>query len=134
VIIVASVSCIFGLGSPRTTSEMVSGCAGEQTIDRDEMLRRLVDLQYDRNDIDFKRGTFRVRGDVVEVWPAYEEFAYRIELFGDEVDRSTIINPLTGETLPARRSSLHLPGQALRHARGPHRRRSRGDPPELDSG
>ena len=66
---------------------------------RDEMLRRLIDLQYSRNDIDFKRGTFRVRGDVVELHPSYEEFAYRIEFFGDEITNIDAINPLTGELL-----------------------------------
>ncbi len=99
VIIVASVSCIFGLGSPSDyKSSMVSLAAGD-VVERDKLLRRLVDLQYQRNDLDFKRATFRARGDVVEVWPAYEEFAYRIEMFGDEIDRLDLINPLTSEVL-----------------------------------
>ncbi|MGB9623297.1 MAG: excinuclease ABC subunit UvrB [Phycisphaerae bacterium] len=99
VIIVASVSCIFGLGSPEDyKASVVSLRRGEQ-VERDELLRRFVDLQYQRNDVAFKRGTFRVRGDVIEIHPAYEECAYRIELFGDEVDRIEMINPLTGETL-----------------------------------
>src|SRR5262245_66151993 len=70
-----------------------------ETVDRDALLLKLVDIQYQRNDVAFERGKFRVRGDVIEVWPAYEEFAFRIELFGDEVESLAIINPLTGETL-----------------------------------
>src|SRR5438128_10801248 len=73
----------------------------DENIDRDTMLLRLVEIQYERNDVDFKRGKFRVRGDVVEVWPASEEYAYRIELFGDEIDALAIINPTSGETLRA---------------------------------
>jgi len=99
VLIVASVSCIFGLGSPiEYTKSVVPIRKGEPT-DRDEMLHRLIDLQYSRNDIDFKRGTFRVRGDVVELQPSYEEFAYRIEFFGDDITNIDAINPLTGEIL-----------------------------------
>jgi len=98
-VIVASVSCIFGLGSPEDykASVIVLDLGGR--IDRDELLRRFVDLQYNRSDMDFKRGTFRVRGDVVEIHPAYEQFAYRIELFGDEIERLEMINPLTAESL-----------------------------------
>jgi len=99
VLIVASVSCIFGLGSPVDYKRSVVPIRKGVETDRDEMLRRLVDLQYARNDIDFKRGTFRVRGDVVELHPAYEEFAYRIEFFGDEITNIDAINPLTGELL-----------------------------------
>ena len=97
VIVVASVSCIYGLGSPRDYLEMMVTLRPGDTVDRDELLLRLIDIQYDRNDYEPSRGKFRVRGDVVEVWPAYEEFAYRIELWGDEVERLSIINPLTGE-------------------------------------
>jgi excinuclease ABC subunit B len=99
VLLVASVSCIFGLGSPVDYKASVLPIRKNETIDRDEMLRKLIDLQYARNDIDFKRGTFRVRGDVVELHPSYEEFAYRIELFGDEITAIDAINPLTGELL-----------------------------------
>jgi excinuclease ABC subunit B len=99
VIIVASVSCIYGLGSPADYKRMMIFLPKGQTINRDELLLRLVDIQYERNDIAFTRGKFRVRGDVLEVWPASEEYALRIELFGDEVDALAIINPLTGETL-----------------------------------
>jgi excinuclease ABC subunit B len=99
VIIVASVSCIYGLGSPTDYKRMMVHLGKGETVDRDNLLLRLVDIQYNRNDIDFARGTFRVRGDVVEVWPASEEFAFRIELFGDEVEALAVINPLTGETI-----------------------------------
>src|SRR5262245_27358602 len=99
VIIVASVSCIYGLGSPSDYKAMMVRVVKGETVDRDHLLLRLVDIQYQRNDIAFERGKFRVRGDVVEVWPAYEEFAFRIELFGDDVDALAIINPVTGETL-----------------------------------
>ena len=97
VIVVASVSCIYGLGSPKDYLEMMVPLTVGGTIDRDDLLRRLCDIQYSRNDIAPARSNFRVRGDVVEVWPAYEEFAYRIELWGDEVEKLSIINPLTGE-------------------------------------
>src|SRR5436305_3926136 len=100
-IIVASVSCIYGLGSPSDYKAMMVRVVKGEIIDRDQLLLRLVDIQYQRNDIAFERGKFRVRGDVVEVWPAYEEYAFRIELFGDEVDALAIINPTTGETLRA---------------------------------
>lgn len=97
VIIVASVSCIYGIGSVEDYGDMALRVAkGERRV-RDKLLRQLTDIQYQRNDIDFHRGTFRVRGDVVDVFPAGEEVAYRIEFFGDEIDRITRINPLTGE-------------------------------------
>ena len=99
VVIVASVSCIFGLGSPEEYKQKVIRLDRGQTIDRQDLLRAFNDLQYNRNDTDFKRATSRVRGDVVELHPAYEEYAYRIELFGDEIDRLELINPLTGEQL-----------------------------------
>ncbi len=99
VIIVASVSCIYGLGSPEDYREMVIPIATGETIPRQKLLRRLVDLQYHRNDMDFHLGTFRVRGDVVEVFPGYGEHPFRIELWGDEVDRILEFNPVTGEVL-----------------------------------
>lgn len=99
VIIVASVSCIYGLGSPEEYQEMYVHLGKGDSIERNKLLRSLIDIQYERNDIQFIRGTLRVRGDVVEVFPAYEEFAYRIEFFGDEVDRISIINPTTGNTV-----------------------------------
>jgi excinuclease ABC subunit B len=98
VIIVASVSCIYGLGSPIDYQEMVISLRPGMIKDRDEMVHKLIDIQYDRNDMDFRRGTFRVRGDVVEIFPAYSgSEAYRIEFFGDEVERITEIDTLTGE-------------------------------------
>ena len=99
VIIVASVSCIYGLGSPSDYKRMMVYVPKGEVIDRDNLLLRLVDIQYQRNDIAFERGKFRVRGDTIDVWPASEEVAYRIELFGDEVDALSVIHPLTGETL-----------------------------------
>ncbi len=100
VIIVASVSCIYGLGDPIDYSSMTLTVRPGVQKSRDEILRRLIDIQYMRNDINFTRNTFRVRGDVIEVMPAYEfERAYRIELFGDEVDRIAEVNALTGEIL-----------------------------------
>lgn len=100
VIIVASVSCIYGLGSPIDYKNMVLSLRPGMTKDRDEILRKLVDIQYMRNDMNFVRGTFRVRGDVIEVFPAASsDRAVRIELFGDEIDRITEINVITGEIL-----------------------------------
>jgi len=99
VIVVASVSCIYGLGSPSEFKGLRLDLRGGQSFDRDEILRRLVDIQYTRNDIDWRRGTFRVRGDVVEIRPAYEEHGVRIEMFGDRVERISVIDPLTGKTL-----------------------------------
>lgn len=100
VIIVASVSCIYGLGDPIDYANMTLSIRPGMTKSRNDILKRLVDIQYTRNDINFSRNTFRVRGDVIEVMPAYEyERAYRIELFGDEIDRIAEINVLTGEIL-----------------------------------
>lgn len=98
-IVVASVSCIFGLGSPDEYKRKVIRVNKGDTLDRQDLLYQLNELQYSRNDIDFKRATFRVRGDVVEIFPAYDQFAYRIELFGDEVDALQYIDPTSGELL-----------------------------------
>jgi excinuclease ABC subunit B len=98
VIIVSSVSCIYGLGSPEAYYGMLLPLQVGQRIPRDQILRKLVDIQYERNDIEFGRGTFRVRGDIVEVYPSYEEHALRIELFGDDVDALTTFDPLTGKS------------------------------------
>ncbi len=97
VIVVASVSCIYGLGSPKDYLEMMIPLQIGDEIDRDKLLLKLVDIHYERNDYELARAKFRARGDVIEVWPAYEEFAFRIELWGDEVEKLSIINPLTGE-------------------------------------
>src|SRR6188474_737476 len=99
VIIVASVSCIYGLGSPDAYYGLVLPLEKGQRIDRDQILRKLVEIQYERNDHDFARGNFRVRGDIVEVIPSYEEQGLRIELFGDEVDELTSFDPITGKAL-----------------------------------
>jgi excinuclease ABC subunit B len=99
VIIVASVSCIFGLGSPEDYKASVIAVKIGETIERNDLLGRFADLQYARNDIDFHRGTFRVRGDVVELWPSYESFAVRLEFFGDEIEKINYINPVSGEIL-----------------------------------
>ena len=99
VIIVASVSCIYGIGSPDDYSEMSIDVIKGERRQQDKFVRLLTDIQYKRNDIDFHRGTFRVKGDVVDVFPAGSDFAYRIEFFGDEVDRITQIDPLTGEIM-----------------------------------
>ena len=98
VIIVSSVSCIYGLGSPEAYYGMLLPLQLGQRIPREQILRKLVEIQYERNDMDFTRGTFRVRGDVVEVYPSYEEQALRIELFGDDVDALTTFDPLTGKS------------------------------------
>ncbi|KYD25428.1 hypothetical protein B4113_1835 [Geobacillus sp. B4113_201601] len=103
VIIVASVSCIYGLGSPEEYRELVVSLRVGMEIERNALLRRLVDIQYDRNDIDFRRGTFRVRGDVVEIFPASrDEHCIRVEFFGDEIDRIREVDALTGEVLGER--------------------------------
>ena len=100
VVIVASVSCIFGIGSAESYYGMLIDLQAGQQVDRDELLRKLVDIQYDRNDLDFHRGTFRVRGDVVEIFPASEEErAVRVEFFGDEVEAISLVDPLRGRVL-----------------------------------
>ena len=99
VIIVASVSCIYGLGSPEAYYGMLLPLERGQRITREDILRKLVEIQYERNDTEFGRGTFRVRGDIIEVIPSYEESGLRIELFGDEVDALTTFDPLTGKSL-----------------------------------
>jgi excinuclease ABC subunit B len=99
VVIVASVSCIYGLGEPEEYRSFVCSLRRGQSVSRDELVRRLIDMQYERNDIDFSRGKFRIRGDTLEIQPAYEEIALRIELFGEEIERIMRIDPLTGEVL-----------------------------------
>ncbi len=111
VIVVASVSCIYGLGSPEDYRKMMVPLKVGQSIDRDEMLLRFVDIQYDRNDVDFSRGKFRVRGDVVELWPAYEEIGYRIELFGDEVETLSVIDPTSGAVLEKKQEMFVYPAK-----------------------
>jgi len=110
-IIVASVSCIFGLGSPEDYKASVVSIRTGQQVDRNELLGRLADIQYTRNDIDFQRGTFRVRGDVIELYPSYESFAVRIELFGDEIEQISYINPVSGETLAVEDEAFIYPAE-----------------------
>ncbi|MDP9431685.1 MAG: excinuclease ABC subunit UvrB [Actinomycetota bacterium] len=99
VVVVASVSCIYGLGTPQEYVDRMVQLEVGQEIERDKLLRRFVDIQYTRNDLAFTRGTFRVRGDTVEVFPVYEELAVRIEMFGDEIERLMYLHPLTGEVV-----------------------------------
>ena len=109
-IIVASVSCIYGLGSPEDYRDLMLSLREGQESDRDGILRKLVDIQYSRNDFDFHRGTFRVRGDVVEIIPAASsEKAIRVEMFGDEVERILEIDTLTGEVLGRRKHVAIFP-------------------------
>ena len=111
VLVVASVSCIYGLGSPEDYRKMMVRLQVGDLIDRDEVLLKFVDIQYERNDVSFERGKFRVRGDVIELWPAYEEIGYRIELFGDEVERLAIIDPLTGGVLETHQDMYIYPAK-----------------------
>jgi len=128
VIVVASVSCIYGLGSPQEYLDRTIGLEVGQTVERDLLLRALVDTQYTRNDLAFSRGTFRVRGDTVEVIPAYEELAVRIEFFGDEVEALYYLPPAHRRDRPRGSDAADLPGHPLRHraradgARDPHHR------------
>ena len=123
VLIVASVSCIFGLGRPEDYQDSMVALRVGDSVERDEVLRKLINIQYDRNDVNFKRGTFRVRGDTVDVYPAYEQFGYQIELFGDTVDAIHLINPTTGEALSSTEQififpAVHYiaPEDAIEHA------------------
>src|SRR5699024_9714340 len=97
VIVVSSVSCIYGLGEPEDFAKMMISLRPGMTLDRGELLRRLVEIRYERNDVAFARNMFRVRGDTVEIYPAYwKDAAIRVEFFGDEIDRISHINPVTG--------------------------------------
>ena len=109
VVIVASVSCIYGIGSPEDYREMYARVDQGEQVERDGLLGRLVELQYKRSDADLRRGTFRARGDVVEVYPAYDEIAYRVDFFGDYVDRIVVIDPLTGRRLEDATSATLYP-------------------------
>ncbi|MFN6401568.1 MAG: excinuclease ABC subunit UvrB, partial [Planctomycetota bacterium] len=110
-IIVASVSCIFGLGSPEMYSKMVVPIRVGELMIREELLLRLVNIQYSRNETDFDRGKFRIRGDTIEIWPPYEDFALRIEFWGNEVEKLTIIQPGTGEALSREETFMIYPAK-----------------------
>ena len=118
VIVVATVSCIYGLGNPEDYREMRIELKKGDTVDMREIMRRLVGLQYERNDAVFERSRFRVRGDVLEILPSYAQVAVRVEFFGDEIERIRRIDPLTGERGGGAGLPHHLPGQVLRHAAG----------------
>src|SRR5687768_9616649 len=119
VVVVASVSCIYGLGTPQEYVDRMARLRVGQSVDRDELLRQFVGMQYTRNDLAFTRGTFRVRGDTVEIIPVYEEQAIRIEFFGDEIDRLYTLHPLTGEILREEEEMYVFP--ATHYVAGPER-------------
>src|SRR5258708_6541646 len=133
VVVVASVSCIYGLGTPQEyVDRMVRLRVGEE-VDRDRLLRRFVDVQYSRNDLAFTRGTFRVRGDTIEVFPVYQEHAVRIEMFCDEIERLYWLHPLTGEIVSEATEVMVFP--ATHYVAGPERmeRAIRGIEAELEA-
>ena len=99
VVVVATVSCIYGLGTPQEYVDRSVRLHLGQHVERDLLLRHLVEVQYTRNDLSFTRGTFRVRGDTVEIFPMYEELAIRVEMFGDDIERLYYLHPLTGEVM-----------------------------------
>lgn len=111
VIIVSSVSCIYGLGSPKDYAKQLLFMEVGQERERDKIIRSLIDIHYNRNDIDFSRGNFRVRGDVIELIPAYQETALRLDLFGDEIEKITEFNPLTGEIIADRKKIAIYPAK-----------------------
>jgi excinuclease ABC subunit B len=119
VVVVASVSCIYGLGTPQEYVDRMVGLKVGQEIERDRLLRQLVDMQYARNDVAFTRGTFRVRGDTIEVIPVYQELAVRIEMFGDEIEKLSTLHPLTGEIV-SEDTELHI-FPATHYVAGPER-------------
>ena len=116
-VIVASVSCIYGLGSPEAYYGMLLMLEKGQKISRNQIVTRLVEILYERNDADFRRGTFRVRGDTIELYPTYDDFAYRIELWGDEVESLSQIDPLLGPGEADVYAPAHLSQNPLRHVR-----------------
>ena len=119
VVVVSSVSCIYGLGTPQEYVDRMTPLEVGQVIDRDELLRRFVTMQYTRNDIDFTRGTFRVRGDTVEIIPVYEELAIRIEFFGDEIESLATLHPVTGQVIAPTEQVFVFP--ASHYVAGPER-------------
>ncbi|WP_311469686.1 excinuclease ABC subunit UvrB [uncultured Actinomyces sp.] len=118
-VVVSSVSCIYGLGTPQEYVDRMTPLAVGQVIDRDELLRRFVSMQYTRNDVDFTRGTFRVRGDTVEIIPMYEELAIRVEFFGDEIESLATLHPVSGEVIGSADEVFVFP--ASHYVAGPER-------------
>ena len=125
VIVVASVSCIYGLGTPQEYVDRMVRLKVGDTIERDQLLRRFVEIQYTRNDLAFTRGTFRVRGDTIEIFPVYEQLAVRIEMFGDEIERLMTLHPLTGEVITEDEQLYVFPGHHSVAGRAAWRRPSR---------
>jgi len=119
VIVVSTVSCIYGLGTPQEYVDRMLRLRVGQEMDRDSILRRLVEIQYTRNDLSFTRGTFRVRGDTLEIFPVYEEHAVRVEFFGDEIERLMALHPVTGEVISDDRELYVFP--ATHYVAGPER-------------
>src|SRR5665811_1490199 len=119
VVVVASVSCIYGLGTPQEYVDRMVRLKVGQEIERDKLLRKLVEIQYTRNDVAFTRGTFRVRGDTIEIIPQYEELAVRIEMFGDTIERLSTLHPLTGELVTEDKELYVFP--ASHYVAGPER-------------
>lgn len=119
VVVVSSVSCIYGLGTPQEYVDRMTSLAVGEQIDRDDLLRRFVTMQYTRNDVDFTRGTFRVRGDTVEIIPMYEELAIRIEFFGDEIESLATLHPVTGDVIASTDQVFVFP--ASHYVAGPER-------------
>ena len=117
VIVVATVSCIYGLGTPQEYVDRMVRLKVGDSIDRNQLLRKFVDIQYKRNDMAFERGTFRVRGDTIEIIPMYEELALRIEMFGDEIEKIMTLHPLTGEIVRDESEMYVFP--ATHYAAGP---------------
>src|SRR6201996_1047719 len=118
-VVVASVSCIYGLGTPQEYVDRMLKVKLGDTMERDQLLRKLVGMQYSRNDLAFTRGTFRVRGDTIEIIPVYEELAVRIEMFGDEIERLMTLHPLTGEVISEDTELYVFP--ATHYVAGPER-------------
>ena len=119
VIVVSTVSCIYGLGTPQEYVDRMLRLKVGEEMDRDSVLRRLVEIQYTRNDLSFTRGTFRVRGDTLEIFPVYEEHAVRVEFFGDEIERLMTLHPVTGEVITEDNELYVFP--ATHYVAGPER-------------
>jgi excinuclease ABC subunit B len=113
VIVVASVSCIYGIGSPEDYLGLLVQIESGKNYDRNELLLKLISIQYTRNDFDFHRGTFRIRGDIIDIFPAYDEFAYRLEFFGDELETIKTLNPKNGKTIQSVENIMIFSGKTF---------------------